>query len=348
MSTFTCAISGIKFHIPALDFISLPSKSGYYHPIFLTSHTSLYQAYSKHCKGELTPTESYLVFLSFLHSSDKINWHHPVSLDPTSPITSKLIENNITQLIAVIEKSNTITHPSFSQPEFSVTYRNSDIPEITNWIEAWETNIDNFYNGIASRKEQEILQKLENKLSSLILSGAKPEQYSGVIASWAARAAEFPPSKEQQYKEIIRTCFHPYKMFTTPLSIIKEVEEFCHCNIEVGSIHFHELCEVLRAGITNHIDYLGGSAPITEYTLLPNIDSIGSKGHPVSGHGHGQEERKETTEEERSIFSILATAPDSPPIESNYSTRGEYIKAKLAYRMKKNTISNKPIPSINI
>ncbi len=318
MTIVNCAISGVRFTCQGLDFLNLPYTEGYYHPVFAAPFNSLYKAYSKHCKGELTSTDSYLVFLAFLHSSEKIIWKHPATLNPTSSTASKLIENNIRQLLAVLEKTNLIVHPSFSQPEFSVTYENSDLTQIPNWIKAWEANIEYFYSDKADVKMYEDLQKTENKLSVMILSGDSPEQYAGVIAIWADKAASFPPHKSEEWKKVIRSCFNMEKMFHTPLALIKEISEYCACNIEAGSIHFHSLARVLRAGVTNHIDYLGGAYKISDYTLLPSI----------TGNDYEENDLVSTK-----LQAIAAKAPSSSPIESEYSSKVEYIRAKLAYRV---------------
>jgi hypothetical protein len=329
MTTLNCAISGVSFQVSGLDFLSIPATQGYYHPVFATTQDQLYKAYSMHCKGQLKPSDSYLVFLAFLQSSGQIGWSHPATLDPTSSGTAKLIENNITQLVNVIEKTALIKHPSFVQPSFSVHYDNSDLEQIPNWIAAWYDNIDDFYSDKASAKELEELQVLENKLTSCILSGNKPEKYASVIADWACRAGEFPEDKAASWKTIIRTCFNSYKMFTTPLSLIKEVETYCHCNIEAGSIHFHELCEVLEKGRTNHIDYLGGTVEVSDFTLLPSLDSIDNTGTDNSND-------LASTNVNDMLDSIVARAPKTEPIESQYSSKIEFIKAKLAYRVAAN------------
>ena len=40
------------------------------------------------------------------------------------------------------------------------------------------------------------------------------------------------------------------KMFNTPLVLLKEIKDYCECNIEAGSIHFHTLIQVLQEGIS--------------------------------------------------------------------------------------------------
>lgn len=313
MAILNCAISGISISIQGLDSITIPTSAGYYHPIFAASHSQLYALYSDHCKGKLTYTDSYLLFLAFMHSSDQVIWKHPVTLVAVSPATAQLVENNIAQLLSVLQQSAVIVHPSFIQPNFVVSYENSDLSQITSWIEAWKSNIEYFKSGLASMKEQEELQALENKLEEHILSGSPAKTYSTAIANWACRAADFPPAKAEAYKAIIRTCYSPLKMFNTELAAIKEVEEFCHCNIEPGSIHFHELCKILEAGRSNHIDYLG------DFTLLPTITDDSELPAIVT---------------KNIIDKLTDNAPTSKPVESDYPSSLAFLKAKLAYRMK--------------
>ena len=323
MARITCAISGIRFECSYLESINLNHTAGYFHPIFAVNYTSLHHLYSKHCRGQLTSNDSYLLFMAFLHSSGKIEWRYPCSLNPNNIQTKKIVENNLAQLIAVLEKSAVIHHPSFKQPSFKVTHENCSLAQIPSWIRAWQDNIKEFQLGRVSIQEQQDLIKVENKLSYLILSGEKPEKFSAVISNWASQAAAFPEDKDKLYQRTIRSCFNATKMFKTPLSLLKEIKDFCECNIEAGSIHFHTLHNVLKEGISNHIDYLGGVSLKSNYTLLP----------PLVGGIRRERELKNIAE----LDVIAAAASKDYPREDEYPNKLEFIKAKLAYRVKANS-----------
>lgn len=316
MTQVTCAISGMKFKVDYFNNLAIPHTEGYFHPIFAAPYIVLHQLYSKHCRGELTSNDSYLLFMAFLHSSDKITWKHPAACNPNEQKTKQLVENNLAQLIEVLEKSAIIKHPRFSQPNFRVTYENCNLHQIPNWIKAWETNIEGFMRGRIRQLYYEDLQQVENKLSKLILSGEDPARFSHIIAEWADRAAEFPKDKADDWKKVIRFSFSPTKMFNTPIAKLKEIKDYCECNIEVGSIHFHTLCTTLKTGITNHIDYLGGATLITDFTLLPAAMK--------------ESELKTSSE----LAMIAEKAPDVEPLKMDYSSSLKFLKAKLAYRVK--------------
>jgi len=319
MARITCAISGIRFNCSYLEDISIPHTEGYFHPIFALPYTQLHRLYSQHCRMQLTSNDSYLLFMAFLHSSGKVEWKHPATLSPNDPQTKKFIENNLSQLIRVLEKTGIIRHPSFKQPSYRVTYENANLRQVPNWIKEWLDNIDDFIAGKASMREQEDLQKIENRLSYLILSGEKPERFSHVIASWANQAAEFPQDKAEDWMKTIRSCFNINKMFNTPLPVLKEIKEYCESNIEAGSIHFHTLSHVIKEGIKRHVDYLGGSSLALGYTLLPSLED-------------GSTDKKDL-KNAAELATLIAKAPASPPKEGDYSTSLEFLRAKLAYRV---------------
>lgn len=309
MARITCAISGLTFscdHMP----IVLNSRAGYFHPIFALPYKKLYGLYSKHCSGHLTSTDSYLLFLAFLHSTEQVEWTVPASLIPREKGTIQLIENNLAQLIEVVELSNVISHPSFKQPCFKVTPDTSNMRQIAEWILIWYKNIEAFRTGYKNQRLQEDLQKVENRLSYCIKSGNSPESYSQVVAAWADKAGGFPPRDRDNWMCIIRSCFNSNKMFSTPIADLKAVKAFCEENIEVGSIHFHTLMQVLREGISRHTDFLGMSPAVLGYTLLP-IDS---------------------TKNDEAIAQIVAAAPADSPKRADYPTQLDYLKAKLRFR----------------
>jgi hypothetical protein len=317
----TCAISGIRFNSSYLESVSISHKEGYFHPVFALPYRSLHHLYTKHTKGELTSNDSYLLFISFLHSSGQIEWKHPSTLNPNSSFCKKLIENNLAQLIVVLEKTAVIRHPSFSQPSFKVTLDNSRLDQIPNWIEAWQDNIDSFQKGRISQRERQSLQEVENKLSKLILSGENPEKFSHVIANWANQAAEFPEDRAEEWMKTIRSCFSINKMFNTPLALLKEIKDYCECNIEVGSIHFHTLSHVLKEGISRHVDYLGGSSLALGYTLLES---------PLDRSATESEKKNEAE-----LLALASTAPERYPEKKDYTDSLSFLKAKLAFRVAK-------------
>ena len=321
MAKINCAISGLTF---SCDYgpLTLNHKDGYYHPIFALPYKKLYGLYSKHCAGHLTATDSYLLFLAFLHSTEQVIWESPAACNPRDSSTKSLIENNLAQLIKVIETTNCISIPSFKQPSFVVCATNSNLETVPNWIGAWDRNIEDLKDGYLATKVLQDIVALENKLSYYLKSGLNPENYSFAVANWAAKAADFPAHKEEAWCKIIRSCFNSSKMFSTPISEIREVKEYCEENIEAGSIHYHALMSTLREGTSRHTNFLGlgavGSLESKGYTLLP-IDS---------------------TKNQTEVEAIIAKAPIDQPVRIDYNSDLEFIKAKLRYRVALNASSN--------
>ena len=321
MAKVTCAISGVPYTTDYLANLTVPHTEGMVHPIFSVQRPILYKLYTQHCKGQLTPTDSYLLFLAFFHSSGQVTWRYPASLSPTALSTQVLIENTFASLIRVLEQSDLISHPSFEQPSFAVYHENSSLKYLPNWILAWERNISHFYSFKSSQDDLDKLQKLENKLSYHILSGEDPQKYAGVIANWASRAGEFNASDAVLWKETIKNCFSPTKMFNTPLTLLKEIKEHIELNIEVGSIHFHTLYEVINEGIAKHKDFLGGSD--LGYTLLPTLDSL--RDAPAQ---RGVAE----------LATLIANAPEKPPVSTDYNSSVDFLRARLAYKVAQQAI----------
>lgn len=322
MAKVTCAISGIPYTTTHFSNLTVSHTEGMVHPIFAMPRSTLYPLYTQHCKGQLSDTDSYLLFLAFFHSSGQVTWKYPASLDPKSPEASRLIETNFSSLLRVLEQSDLISHPSFEQPSFAVYYDNSSMAHLSNWILAWEKNINHFYSYRASQDEIDAMQKLENKLTWHILSGESPEKYARVIANWAAKAGEFPPEVTPLWKETIISCFNATKMFNTPLTLLNEIKEHIELNVEVGSIHFHTLYKVINEGIAKHADFLGGAS--LGYTILPSLDDdLGSS---------NLSEQKGTAK----LATIASNAPDKPPVATDYPTSLAYLKARLAYKVQVN------------
>lgn len=321
----TCAISSVKFEVPGFTRVNIPHSQGYFHPVFALKQKQLYTLYRLHCTGELTDTDSYLVFLALLHSSGKIEWNHPATRNPNDPNTKKLVQNNIAQLIRVVEKTALIKHPGFKQPEYRVNLHNSSLETLPNFIKAWEENIIFFNQKRATIRARQELLEIENRLSALINSGVSPEKYAYLVANWAREAGDFPPDKAELWTKTIRSCFNIDKMFKTPLSLLKEIKDYCECNIEAGSLYFHALSEALKEGISKHVDYLGGGSLALGYTILPNFST-----------GSSLEDAKKQEEMKQKLEELSLTAPEVPPNKYDYPDTLSYVKAKMAFRIAQN------------
>lgn len=325
MSKVTCAISGLTFTTSHLTSLVIPHTEGYVHPVFCLPKHQLHKLYTEHTRGKLVPTDSYLLFLALAHSSEQVTWRTPATLEPNLPDSVSFIEKNIAQLVAVLEKTAIIAHPSFEQPHFTVTLHNSKLDTLPNWIGAWEENIKGFYNMQASDREKEELSVLTNRLANLTLGGEDVARHVATIAVWADKAATFPLDKADLYKKTIRSCFNIDKMFNTPLDLLKEIKDYCECNIDAGSIHFHTVLEVLKQGIARHVDYLGGSSLALGYTLLPTSLSTSNP----ADKARIQAELLNQAE----IAAIAAKAPEKEPLKQDYPSLSAYIKARLAWKV---------------
>jgi hypothetical protein len=322
----TCAISGLRLHIPGLEGVSIPASTGYYHPIFTLDNKVLYKLYYQHTRNKLSPADSYLVFCAFLHATGQVDWQAPATCRPQDARTSRLVQNNLAQLIAVSEKTACIKHPSFKQPSFVVSYDNGSLEQVHNWIEAWQDNLLAFNVSRATYSQQRSLLAVEGALDRKLKEGVPLEELPVVVSSWASQAADFPPAKDEQYQRVIRSCFNSSKMFNTPLLLIREVQEYCFANIEAGSVHFHTLCEILKEGASRHVDYLGGSSLALGYTLLDTKDALNKEG-----------DLKTTAE----LAAIASRSTPEAPVREDYQDSLSYLKARLSYKVAM-TLTNTP------
>lgn len=321
MTTITCAISGLKLTIQHCDSLKLAYTAGYYHPIFAASHKQLHSLYNHYVAGELasSPTDSYLLFLAFAHSSGLIEWRAPVCVpNPEDPLVQKHIANYLSRLISTIARSEAIKHPDFQQPTCRVTKDSNSFTNLLSYIRTWESNIDDF---LLYRKEiaaAASLARVAAKLEAHIKSAYSLDSYTKVIADWAHTAAIFPPDKVERYKEVITACCNKTTMFNTPLALIKEIKEYCEEHIEAGSIHYHALNKALSLAVRNHIDYLGVTYSTTDYKLTKGPAGILADS---------------SSEVKSKLAEAIKNAPLTEPIAISYANKLDFVKAKLAYRL---------------
>jgi hypothetical protein len=331
MAKLTCSKSSVLFsceHMP----ITLSSRE-YAHPMFSVSKKKLLGLSGKWAANQLSPTESYLLYLSLLDSTDLIIWRVPAIYTNQ---TAQIVSNNMEQLIRIIGKIDVISHPAFVLPKFAISPDTCDLTNSVHWIQAWHTNYVDWYDGLAesaaAEKLKSTLSTREESLHRLIkspTSKANESQLAPILAGWAEVAGGFPSFKtlhpvtktylpvSEYWKQIIRACANEDSIWKFPLSDITELIEHCEDNVIHGSIYAHALMKLLRSGAKKHTDYLGfGDVDLSgrSATVFSLLDATSSAG-------------------DANKLAAIQSAPDHEPRPQSYPNRFAYLKAKLSWDM---------------
>lgn len=316
-----CGISGIQFQVE--HFPAYIDSRDICHPIFYLPQRKLLGYISKWSNGELTPTDSYLLFLALLNSTDAVEWRVPVK---RTKETDGLIANNMEDLVICIGKINTIKHPSFKIPHIAITPDSSTLTSVEYWIANWEVSIEEWKDSYASYNEQRDLRDREYALEKLIRTPHKEIQLATQIADWAEIAGDFPQSLTlvngahislaHYWKQIIRKCINKDSIYQIPLCDIDELITHCEENIPHGTIYAHTLMQMLRTGRDKNKNFLGLgdwdlASSATSFKILSESDSV----------------------ESANIEALLLSAPTEEPKLTDYPTRFAYLKAKVKWDM---------------
>ena len=316
-----CAISGLELKIPHIA-MTLDNRE-LAHPIFYLPQKKLLGMYERYLKQEWNDIDSYLLYLALLHSTDHVKFCVPVTY--RAQHTQKIIANTIDKLVNVMWRSSAITHPSFKQPKYIITdtIATNSLSGISDFLDTWNHNIELFHMGYAREKHIARLVAAEDKLSKVILSGTTGTHLAVQVANWAAKAAEFPEAKAEEWKKTIRKCYNSSAMFSTPKKTLEEIKEYCEGNIEVGTIHFHSLMVVLKEGIRRHTDFLG----------LGDMNSIVAASNAPKPSTYELLDSSAADVGNNAIIDIIAAAPTEVPVRADYPSQLAFVRAKLNYRV---------------
>ena len=327
MAKILCGYSSIEFsceHLP----LSLYSRE-VTHPLFHVSKKKLLSLAAQWSTGKLTPTESYLTYLSLLHSTGLIEWRTPASY--TSK-TNAIIANNMEQLIHIVGKIDVIKHPSFVLPHFVIGTDTSNLENSYHWIQIWNQNFTDWMDNVKDHSNDQELIRREAGLQKLIKSSHKNiEDYPKILAAWAATAGDFPTFKVKvngvsmelcdYWESIIIKCAKEETIFQVPESDLRELIEHCEDNIIAeGSIYAMALMKYLRNGAAMQKNYLGlgdidlSSQAGTAYRILSPT----------------------TSAEDANIQNMIDTAPTKEPMKHMYPDLISYIKAKGRWTIAQN------------
>lgn len=318
-----CSLSSVEFsvdHFPGTFY-----SREFYHPIFDLPQRKLLGYTGKWAAGHLTPTDSYLLFLSLLHSSNLVEWRVPVA---RTEQTEALVANNMEALIRSVIRLNTVTNPDQVFPHYAISNDTRFLSNVQYWIENWDHCYKEFKAGYRSAHESSALIRRENALSRLIRNPYKSvASYAAELAHWASQAGTFPTflttspfSKEPAqipcadlWKEIIIRCARNEYIFGIPDRDLQELMLHCEDNIPMGSIQSHLLHRVLKDAIGRKRIFLDLGDPDikTSYTILENSQSV----------------------EDANMKALIDSAPAELPVREHYPSEFQYRRAKLRWEM---------------
>lgn len=321
-----CATSSITFscdHVPG--FLSSREVE---HPIFHLPQKKLLSYLRKWSGGELTSTDSYLLFLAFLKSSDLVNFRVPAI---RTEQTDSIIAQNMEFLARTVTRLNTVVTPSVQFPQYVVSPDTKNLTTVHYWIQNWEDSYQDFASGKAREYDNHKLVHREAALERLIRNPHRPvSTYAGALAEWAAIAGEFPLANtvsrisglkcsiSEYWQQIIRKCAHEEGIFSINKADLTELIEHCEDRIHLnsGGIFAHALFKVLRHAAKRQENFLGlGDLDISAstYQLLKESDSV----------------------EHANMSAVIQAAPVEIPRREQYPKLLDFMRAKLRYDMAK-------------
>ena len=318
-----CSISGVEFsvdHVPG-TFYSRELQ----HPVFYLPQKKLLSYTSKWAAGELTRTDSYLIFLSLLNSTDRVEFRVPVY---RNELTDSLIAQNMEYLVRTVIKINSVVNPSVIVPTFVLTQDTRFLSNVHHWIEVWDESYKSFASGRARDYEDRKIGQREAALQRMIKNPHRPiRDYASSLAEWASLAGSFPsfltrsPYTSLQipcaefWKSIIIKCARDESLYSIPAKDLGELIEHCEDNIPIGSIYSNALFKLLRNAQAKQGNFLGlGDLDISSsYTLLEDS----------------------TTAEAANMKALIDSAPLEEPRPEQYPSKFQYTRAKLRWDMAK-------------
>jgi hypothetical protein len=331
MARITCKYSGVIFNCEHMPLGM--SSNEYYHPLFSVPKKKLLVLSKEWAANKLSPTESYLLYLSLLHSTGLIVWKTQARFTDK---TIGIISNNMESLLHIIGKIDVISHPAFSLPQISITYDTGSLENSFYWIQAWIHGYNEFMSDqISASKREELKERVDRRTASLekLIKTAftTPQALANNLALWATDAGNFPDETtphplgvgrdiplSEYWQEIIRACAREEAIWRYPRKDIEELIAHCEEEIPHGSIQAAALMKMLRLGLRKHTDYTG----------FGDVDLAGKTFTPF------RLMRADDTVEDANVIAAIAAAPMTEPQRHSYPNAFAYIKAKANWDLK--------------
>ena len=330
-----CAYSGLEFQVQ--HFPGSLSNRETVHPIFQVPQQRLLgYVPTKWATGELTSTDSYLLFLALLPSTDHVEFRLPVF---RTNITDALVASNMNNLFSIVGRLNSVVIPSFCPPTFVLSTETRNLNNITNWIAIWDEYYREWNAGYRSLSDEQKLIRRQLALERMInTSFSRNEKaFARILADWAESAGEFPKSPtlvngayiplNEYWKQIIVKCFNAEAIFSIPKDDINELLTHCEDNIIQGNNYAYNLLKALRNGLAKQNDFLG----------FGELDLNSSTGYQILD--------ADSSVEDANRLAMIQAAPAELPILSNYPSKIAYLRAKVRWEAAQEYKAANPVVS---
>lgn len=323
MATAICAKSGIEFTIQHFPYNFTKHGVVLTHPIFNLDYAQLTseELLTRWVDRQMSEVDTKLYFLALLDSSGLIQWHCAASPSIAT------CESNMQPLLDILDWMYGIKHPRLAMSVMAVSEDTRLLPNIDQWIKVWQENKSDFENGYKSLTRAQLMMRKEDTLERLIKSRqAELSSYAGMLADWAALAAEFPEtirdyegnkvSASVYWKVLITTCAKSENhIWRLHIEDLEDLLTYLEDNMDAGSIYGYAVLSLVRKGIATHKAYLG-------FEMLGRMDT--STGVTSSG--------LVSNAAEYALSKILAAdAPATVPLRANYPNQIAYLRDKIRY-----------------
>lgn len=314
MAIILCSHSGVQFS--AEHFPMHLTQNELAHPIFYVPLKRLWRYYPKWQSGELTPTDSYLLFLALLNATELVEFR-TAALQHAD--TDRIVQTNMSQLYETIGHISSIRNPRFTLPRFAITKDTRKLTNVNHWIGIWESTYTDYRNGLKESDSRGKLQKREAALERLIRNPAiKPERYAHLLANWAAIAGSFPTfsisvngyntTLSEYWQSIIIRCYRQEEIIQIPEKDLRECIEHCEMEIDLGSIYSYQLFTTLREGLQTIQGFFSNP---TQFSILGESDSVGDS----------------------NLQLLIDSAPVAEPCRKDYPSDFAFLKAKMKWSL---------------
>jgi hypothetical protein len=305
-----------------------------HHPIFDIPTGKLLEVTPRWLDGDLSFTESYLLYLALFNSTGLMEFRVPATICSDTP---SIVAQNMESLANIVEriyKTGTVRAKEVLQlPHFVITPDTKDLSSSPDWIKIWEEAYKNYEDGYKTATLLERIEKQETILERYIKDKTKDVSlYANRLANWAYDAGGFEKyasfdiinengQKEllsDYWKRIIVACAKMESIWNIDEADLQELIEHCEEHIYHGSIYAHSLMSLLDSGLTRKKSFLD----------LGDID-IGANGTTFRILDAN------ASVEDANKLALIDSAPLEEPVEKNYPNKLAFIQAKLRWRMKK-------------
>lgn len=302
-----CSKTAVEFTTSGFPNFKIRSE----HPLFSAPYDTLLEIAKDWRQGKLSESECRVLFVALLDSTELVVWHtNEAGITTAAQPTDITVQRYMERLLFTSNWKHSIGN-RIPLNQIAINHASCTLDNIGNWLDNWNSTQREFTSSMHLQSMRITISAAQEKLIKLLqLNKQDSDLFLKHLSKWFMVASNAPKALWDYWTDLF--LMKQPEIWNASTVDLDELKEHCEHNIPMNSSYamyaYRHICAQLQEASEGVLGAIVGSGPI--YTIISD---------PV---------------EQANLAILSEQAPPVEPLQQNYNTVVEYLKARAAWRIK--------------